>query len=382
MQQLHVKNATDIPDVCIRTLEIASVTELNINNRHIIIYTPDMAASVTFPRATFAKLSPHPFLLANLNPNTPDVPSSRTNGRSPTQFRTPQISVSSLSHAHGSAVVRTGDTTVMCGVRAEILPVASIPQYRPADATDARATGTGRGELKDYDLIVPNIELATGCAPNFLPGGPPSTMAQTLSTRVYELLHSCQMLDVADLRIWHDPKASGVDDENMEEGAGDEIETAPELKAYWTLYIDLLFVSFDGNPFDAAWAAIVAALRDTKLPVARWDVDREMVVCSRQNTKKLTVSGMPIACSAAVFLEKEHGAAGEGNHWVLLDPDRLEDGLCQENVTVVVDRSSGKTRVRSLSKSGGTVVGVSQLKELVALAEKRWEEFAKVMPTA
>lgn len=348
-------------------------------HRLAAIQHTEMTASVTFPRQTFAKLSPHPFLLANLSPNDPSVPSSRTNGRAPSQARTPQISVSSLSHAHGSAVVRTGDTTVMCGVRAEVLPVNSIPQYRPIDSLDPRASNTGRGELKDYDLLVPNIELATGCAPNFLPGGPPSSLAQTLSTRVYELLHSTGLVDVDDLKIWHTPKDTN-EDEGMEGGEEDE-SRRPELKAYWVLYIDLLFVSFDGNPFDAAWAATVAALRATSLPVARWDVDREMVVCSR-GLGKLKVSGLPIACTAAVFLEKEHGTAGEGKHWVLLDPDRLEDELCQESVTVFVDRSTGKTRVMSLNKSGGTVIGVHLMRQMIGMAEKRWEEFAKIMPGA
>jgi exosome complex component RRP43 len=265
-------------------------------------------------------------------------------------------------------------------VRGEILPVSSIPQYRPGlqDRT------TGRGELKDYDLLVPNIELATGCTPQFLPGGPPTTLAQTLSTRVYELLHSCGLVDVGELRIW-DGKRDGDGDEKMEGGDDDEEspEDGPELKAYWTLYIDLLFVSLDGNPFDAAWAAVVAALRDTKLPVAKWDVDRDMVVCPRAEKTALSVRGIPIACTARVFLEKEQGlqASAEGKHWVLLDPDRLEDGICQESVTVVLDRTSGETRVRSLAKEGGIVVGPELMRDVVSMAETRWEEFKKAMPT-
>lgn len=248
--------------------------------------------------------------------------------------------------------------------------MGNIPQYRPE--------GTGRGELMDYDLLVPNVELATGCAPMFLPGGPPSTLAQTLSTRVYGLVHSCGLVDVGELRIWNRKEG----DEEMEGTEEGEFEAEREVVAYWTLYIDLLFVSLDGNPFDAAWAAVLAALRDTKLPQASWDVDREMVVCSRTEARPLTITGLPVACSAVVFLEKEHGlqSGGEGKHWVLMDPDLLEDSLCQENVTVMVDRSSGQTRVRSLEKKGGTVIGVDMMKELVVMAEKRWEEFKKAMP--
>lgn len=342
-----------------------------------------MAASLSFPRATFAKLSPHPFLLASLNPTSPSVPSTRTNGRAPHEARPPQVNHSSLSHAHGSAVVRVGDTTVICGVRGEALPVSSIPQYRPRpeqeqneeeDQEDESGNDGDAEILRSYDLLVPNIELATGCAPQFLPGVPPTTAAQTMSTRVYELLHSCRVLRASDLRIWYTPP-EGID--------GGDDAVGPEVKAYWTLYIDLLFISYDGNPFDAAWAAVLAALRNTRLPAAWWDAEQETVVCSRTEKKALRISGLPIACSAAVFLEKEHAlsaaAADDGKSWVLVDPDRVEESLCGERVTMIVDRSSGETRVRGLSKAGGTVLGPVLVREFARIAERRWEEFRKAM---
>lgn len=348
-----------------------------------------MASSLTFPRATFAKLSPHPFLLANLNPTSADIPPTRTNGRLPHQARPPQVNTSSLSHAHGSAVVRAGDTTVICGVRGEILPVANIPQFRASDNNGSNSTpdtlggaGAKSRELRDYDLLVPNVELATGCAPQFLPGAPPSAAAQTLATRVYELLHSCGVLAPEDLRIWYTPPTAEEGGDARMAGEDDEGRRRPEIVAYWTLYVDLLFVSFDGNAFDAAWAAVLAALRDTRLPRAWWDAEREAVVCSPTERKALGVSGLPIACSAAVFLEKEHGpsAPGEGGkHWVLMDPDRLEEGLCQERITMVVDRSSGETKVRGISKAGGTVLGPGFMRDFVHQAERRWDEFQKAM---
>ncbi|KAK0613073.1 ribosomal protein S5 domain 2-type protein [Bombardia bombarda] len=357
---------------------------------------PAAPPALGFARPTFAKLSPHPYLLTNLTPQSPSDTPCRTNGRAPHEARPMHIHTSSLSHAHGSALVRTGDTTVVCGVRAEVLPVSSIPQFRPRTHLSAHnASETeGRGELKDYDLLVPNIELATGCAPQFLPGVPPTTLAQTVSTRIYSLLHSCRVVDPADLRIWCDPSPSGAaagerdekmdtdDNEDQREQEGEE-ENQPQLMAYWVLYIDLLFVSFDGNPFDAAWAAVLAALRDTKLPQARWDPDREMAICSsRAKTTPLRVSGLPVACTAAVFLKKEHAetatsTTGENNrHWILLDPDRLEESLCGETVTMAVDCSGegGEVRIKSIEKLGGTVVGRELMRGLAGVAEKRWRE--------
>lgn len=346
-----------------------------------------MAASTALTPQTFAKLTPHPFLLASLQQAAPNAsstgqPAARTNGREPHEARPLQINASSLSHAHGSAMVRVGDTSVICGVRGEILPATSIPQWRrPRTAAEREggddgktaADDEGAREMRDYDLLVPNIELATGCAPQFLPGVPPTSLAQTLSTRVYTLLHTARLLDAEDLRVWYHPPAAGAQEEEEDGALGVE----PELKAYWTLYIDVLFVSFDGNPFDAAWAAIVAALRDTKLPRAWWDADREMVLCSRKESSGLKLTGLPVACTAAVLTEKESEAAAQGESqgkmWLLVDPDRDEEKLCEESITVVVDRSSGETRIRGISKAGGRTLGPKEIREVVGIAEARWD---------
>ncbi|KAI0886243.1 ribosomal protein S5 domain 2-like protein [Annulohypoxylon maeteangense] len=346
-------------------------------------YNMATSSSLTLTSTTFAKLSPHPFLLANLQPPDPtSTPSARTNGRQPRQIRPYNINISSLSHAHGSAVVRSGDTTVICGVRGETLLSSQIPNFRALQADD-----NDNDELRDYDLLVPNVELATGCAPNFLPGVPPTTLAQTLSTRLFSLLHSSKVLSAEDLRIYYDPAASATTttegDEEMEEDTDEFSEVTREVKAYWVLYIDVLFISFDGNPFDVAWAAILAALRDTKLPRAYWDVDREMVLCARPTEAKkaasLSIRGLPVACTAAVFTAKERQKKGGGKYWILVDPDRLEESLCDETVTMVVDGTEGELKILAISKNGGTVVGPALMREFADVAGVRWREFRAVL---
>jgi exosome complex component RRP43 len=354
----------------------------------------------TLPRATFAKLSPHPYLLANLSPPTQvSIPAARSNGRSPTQTRPPNVNTSSLTHAHGSAVVRTGDTTVICGVRGETILTADIPNYNPGNHTS---------ELRDYDLLVPNIELATGSAPQFLPGVPPTDLAQTLSTRVYALLHTSKLVDANDLRIWRadttaERNRGGRGDEGDDEEMGDrdggngegEEQEAEDMIVigYWVLYIDIFFISYDGNPFDTAWSALLGALRDTKLPQAAWDLDRELIVCSRTVKSPLAIHGLPIACSASVFTAAKD-AEGSGNgggsgsvsgkFWVLVDPDRAEEELCDENITVVVDcgdngEEGAKTKILGIAKHGGCVLSPTTIREFIGIAEARWREFRAVM---
>ncbi|CVK90624.1 related to exosome complex exonuclease [Fusarium mangiferae] len=326
-----------------------------------------MASTKGLTRTTFAKLSPHPYLLASLDPASDDIRPARSNGRARNESRKPTVNLASLSHAHGSAVVRVGDTTVICGVRGETILTPNIPNYRASNTET---------ELKDYDLLVPNIELATGCAPQFLPGGPPSTLAQTLSTRIYSLLHSSRIIKPDDLRIWHTPASEDLED-RMEEDGEDTSNENRSVVAYWVLYIDIFFISFDGNPFDAAWAATMAALRNTKLPGARYDIDREMVICSHKQARPLNITNIPIACTAVVFTGKETDRPTDGRFWLLVDPDRLEESLCDETVTVVVDCKDGDLKLLSISKHGGTALTPQFLtsEQFLGWASKRWEDF-------
>ena len=332
--------------------------------------TPQPA--LTFPRETFAKLSPHPYLLAHLQPT--ESHSRRANGRLPTEFRTSHINNGSLTHAEGSAVVRIGDTTVVCGVRGEILLASSVGRYR----ADKPATPDGYNEAKELDLLVPNIELATGCSPAFLPGQPPSTLAQSLSTRVYSLLHSSKLVDSELLKIWYQPPDLS-DQNNMDDDVPETIK--PEVKAFWTLYIDILFISLDGNPFDAAWAAVVSALNNVRLPKANWDPDREMIICedSLRDSKSLLLKGTPVAVTALVFRAKEQAQATDVKHWILVDPDTFEEGLCDESVTVLVDCSGGETKMLGTSKLGGTIIAMKEMREIVSLAEARWNTLSKLL---
>lgn len=324
------------------------------------------APSLSFPREIFAALSPSPFLLAHLSPTSASTKPSRPNGRAPFDFRKPTINTGSLSHCAGSAVVRLGDTAVVCGVRGEILLASTIPNP-PALPTNDEEDGDGENtddatELSTLSLLIPNIEIATGASPAHLPGSPPSTLAQSLVSRIRSLLYSTNLLRASDLRITH------TDPSDPQE---------VEVKAYWALYIDIMFISLDGAAFDAAWGAVLAALLDTRLPRAWWDVDAEGVLCSPavSESRKLTLRGLPVAVTFAVFkptemLVVEEGLNEEdgGKAWVLADPDAFEEGLCREAVTVVVDG----VRVRKVEKKGGGVVGREVMKGLVKRAEERW----------
>ncbi len=123
-------------------------------------------------------------------------------------------------------MVRIGDTTVVCGIRGEILLASNVAGYRVDNSTTAPSSQPGYNEAKELDLLVPNIELATGCSPAFLPGQPPSTLAQSLSTRIHSLLHSSNHIDGEDLRIWYQPPDLSEQD-RMEEDESEDLH--PEV---------------------------------------------------------------------------------------------------------------------------------------------------------
>ena len=357
---------------------------------------------LSFPALTFAKLSPGPYLEAHLQPASPSSSCIRPNGRLPNEFRSPTVHAGSLTHASGSAVVRVGDTAVVCGVRAETLLASDVPYSRVSGVSGNRGGEEQDGEetekrsekaqLAELGLLVPNLELATGCSPAFLPGNPPSTLAQSLSQRILTLLHISELISLDDLRIWYTPDSlkgqdemEGVEDEGAEKEEEGQ-QPKPEVKAFWTLYVDILFISLDGNPFDAAWTAVLAALKDTLLPRAWWDADRQMVLCSdlRSEATKLQLRSFPVASTFAVFNGKRgdpREGKGKRQAWVLADPDTFEEGLCGEDMTVVVDKEESGVEVQVLrvEKEGGGFVGIEGMKELITLAEGRWKEWRTVL---
>jgi exosome complex component RRP43 len=388
--------------------------------------TPSSAAipppSLTLPPSQFARLQPHAYLLAHLSPPpSSNQPPIRANGRSPLEFRVASANAGSLTHTNGSAVVRVGDTAAVCGVRAEILHTEDIASWSVSSSSGARKRRKTESDdsnddinddddqIRDLDLLVPNLSLSTGCAPGFIPGAPPSALAQSLSHQILSLLHTSRLVRADDLRIWYQPpdlsaierERTGEERMNTEEEGDLSGAPAPEIKGFWVLYIDVLIISLAGNPFDAAWAAVVAALRDTKLPKAWWDVDTDMVLCSDEvsEAKKLTLRGMPVASSYCVFeadaaanwravviphadADAEEKKETKPKRWILADPDGFEENLCQERICLVMDqdhRAPRKTKILSMEKNGGLSVGKEELRNLVDVSAKRWAQVKGVL---
>ncbi|KAI0758196.1 ribosomal protein S5 domain 2-like protein [Fomes fomentarius] len=234
---------------------------------------------------TFQRLHPKTYLERFL------AESVRPDGRDFDEWRDVSLNVGSISTADGSALVKLGSTTVVCGVKAEI---AEPELDKPKEG-----------------FLVPNLDLPAICSPKFKPG-PPTDEAQVLSDRLNDVLVSSGVVSTSSLCI--------------EPG-----------KAVWVLYVDATCINYDGNAFDATLLAMAAALKNTRLPKAAYDENRQRTICSRKTMVPLEIGSLPTSYSFGIY----------GTH-ILADPTSFEEPLLDTTVSVVIDDHGGLTSVMQL----------------------------------
>ena len=271
---------------------------------------------LTFPPELYKRLVPSQYLQQHLSSDPP----IRPDGRKPTQFRDLAITTNSLSNTQGSAVVRNGETTMVCGVRAETIePDAFTPKQ-----------GT----------IVCNIEIGPLCHAS-VKAGPPTPQQQSITHQLQQIIETYDVVDLEALCI--------------EPG-----------KAAWILYVDIVCLSSSGSLLSTAYTAMIAALSTTSLPVARWDVDRATpaVRCKRELVP-LKLNAVPYLVEFTVF----------GTH-VLADPTDDETELA-EGVILVIMNTDGS--LLGLRKSGARRINTQQVLTTTELCQDRVQDIHKLM---
>ncbi|KAJ8596856.1 hypothetical protein M405DRAFT_756868 [Rhizopogon salebrosus TDB-379] len=243
----------------------------------------------------------------------------RPDGRTFDEWRNVSVNVGSISTADGSALVRMGDTTIVCGVKAEI----AEPDL----------------DLPDQGFLVPNLDLPAICSPKFKPG-PPTEEAQVLSDRLNEALITSGVLSLSSLCIHPG-------------------------KAVWTLYVDATCINYDGNAFDATLLAMLAALRNTTLPKATYEEETGRTTCSRKNRLPLQLERNFASMSFGV-LETSH---------VLSDPTAFEEPLMDVTLTVIVD---DREQLISTSESGAAI-SQETLLQCISRAKERASQLQKLL---
>ncbi|MDR2846275.1 MAG: exosome complex protein Rrp42 [Candidatus Methanoplasma sp.] len=234
----------------------------------------------------------------------------REDGRSVDEFRPLTITVGSIESADGSARVKLGRTEVIAGVK--IIP------------------GTPFGDTPDSGVLTTGAELIPMAHATF-ESGPPGEDAIELARVVDRGIRESGMVDVKKLCIV----------------AGAEV---------WMCFIDIYALDYDGNLFDAASIAAVAALRNAVIPAEQY---------GKGANTPLPVTCTPVSITAAKI----------GND-LILDPNFDEEIISTARITITTD---DKGNFRAMQKGGKGSLTRSELSLSLDRAVEKGKEIRKII---
>lgn len=221
------------------------------------------------------------------------------------------MNVNSIGTADGSAVVKYGETTVVCGIKAEL----AVPK-----ATDP-----------DSGYVVPNVELTPLCSPKYRPG-PPTDEVQVFSKNLMDILVNSNCINTKDLCI-------------------------EKEKLVWVLYCDVSCFNYDGSLLDAATLALMGALHTCTLPKVIYDSNTQTYKVDDGSRWKLNVKSLPVSTTFMVFDDST----------VVVDPTAEEEELSSSLTTV----TSCNSDICFMYKSGASSVDTKQLDLFIELAKSQ-----------
>ncbi|RUP45391.1 exosome complex component RRP43 [Jimgerdemannia flammicorona] len=298
----------------------------------------------------FRRIQPHEYFRRFIEQNV------RPDGRQLHKFRKTTLNVGAISTANGSAMVRIGGTTVICGIKAEVAePKISTPDEGFLDPAHVQAHSSYA--TQHAYISVPNVELSPICSPKFR-SGPPSEQAQVASEFLNKIIKISKVLSLTDLCI--EPS-----------------------KAVWVLYADVLCLSYDGNVLDASLLALVSALLDpgimslpypmanrapsvsnsfpplVQLPKVTYSEGIVRALADEPVTR-LTLYRIPVSTTLSLLAKR-----------LLSDPSDAEESLADEQVTVTIDE---RGRLCHIWKVGGgsNTATPDVLKECIQRARARY----------
>jgi exosome complex component RRP42 len=233
----------------------------------------------------------------------------RLDGRGMTDYRPLTISTSVVSKAEGSAQVHLGNTAVIAGVK-----VALDRPYR---------------DTPDRGNLIVNAEILPLASP-YVELGPPDENAIELARVVDRGIRESGMVDMSKLVL------------------------RPGELVY-SIFVDINVLNADGNLFDAASYAAVAALATARIPEYSLP-EGSSTPTPTGNRIPLPVTGLPVSMTAAKI-----------GDYVLYDPTEEEEAVMDTRLTMVFTEDG----ICALQKGGS---GGWSPAEVVKLVE---EAFAK-----
>lgn len=251
----------------------------------------------------------------------------RADGRRFEEYRPVIIETGVINKAEGSARVKIGNTQVVAGIKMDI--------------------GEPYPDTPNSGVMTTAAELIPLASPDF-EAGPPRGDAIELARVVDRGIRESNAIELEKLCL----------------SPGEKI---------WIVFIDIHIIDYDGNLFDAASLAALAALYDSRIPINRLsEEDQQSVknkleefgvkpieetVYDKAGNEQKTLSYFlpmrepPISCTFAKF-----------NNAVVVDPSLDEEEIAEARLTVATD---SKGAIRAMQKGLNGSFTADEIKKII-----------------
>jgi exosome complex component RRP42 len=239
----------------------------------------------------------------------------REDGRKFDEFRKIEIETGIIDKAEGSARIKIGNTQVIAGIKINI--------------------GEPYPDTPDQGAMSTSAELIPLASPDF-ESGPPNKVAIELARVVDRGIRESGLIEVEKLCI------------------------VPGEKV-WILFIDVHIIDYDGNLFDAASLASLAALLTSNIPIERLKptLERlqekfpmiEQYLNDHPKNYPLPLKESPISCTSVKFKDV-----------VVLDPSLDEEEIAESRLTVATDKNGD---IRAMQKGLNGSFTTDEIKKVI-----------------
>ncbi len=240
----------------------------------------------------------------------------RLDNRSFDEYRTVTVEENVIKQAEGSARVRIGNTEAVAGIKMDV--------------------GEPFSDTPDEGVLMVGAELVPLASPEF-EAGPPGEEAVELARVVDRAIRESKCIDFKKLCI------------------------KPEEKV-WMIYVDIDILDDDGNLFDTACLAAVAALRNARMP----ELDEKEKPIYENKVSPLPMNGVPVSTTFVKIGDT-----------ILADPNLAEIEAMDARLTVGTIKIDNEIKMCSLQKGGSSGFAVSEIEKILELAERKGEELRK-----
>ena len=220
----------------------------------------------------------------------------RSDGRKFDDFRKIEIDPGIITKAEGSAKVKIGNTQVIAGIKMDV--------------------GEPYPDSPDSGVMSTAAELIPMASPDF-EAGPPQADAIELARVVDRGIRESEIIDV------------------------DKLCIVPGEKV-WIIFIDIHILDYDGNLFDAASLASLAALMTAKVPAERFELGEDY---------PLPLKEPPISCTSVKF-----------NGISVMDPSLDEEEIAEARLTVATDERGD---IRAMQKGLNGSFSVDEVEKII-----------------